>query len=193
MLRRVDDRARLLALAAIILGPGTAAFYLGVPLLWGERVPLGVCLIPPSIFALLVIVTTVGNALQVRTARRLLVHGQVLEPVAWTWIVFAHTTPGEPENLRTWSIPGGELGADARAVNLDLLDTHRDFMPRQTRTVGIRLGDGASLTITGVPSHVGADILRSSAVLHAAAGRTAAYGVAVPDVGLFIAIRGADA
>lgn len=188
MLRRVDHRAGLLVVAALILGVGTVVLYLGVPLLWDERVPLGICVIPPSIFAALVIVMAVGNAAQVRAARRLLVEGEVLEPVAWTWIVFAHRTPGAPEHLRAWSLPAGNPGADACVLSLDLLDVHRDFMPRQARTVGIQLGDGASLTITGVPAHVGADLLRSGVVLRAAIGRSAAHGLAVPDVGLFLAV-----
>ena len=181
--RRLDHRRALASTAAAILGLGTAAFYVGVPLVWGEHVPLAVCVIPPSIFAALVTVLTVGNARQVRLARRLVVEGEVVEPEAWAWIVFAFAAPGDPRDPRGWSLPAEAAGV-AQGIDLDLLDTYRDWMPRQNRTVSVELADGTRLIVRDVPAHVGAGDLRSATVLRLDTGGGRIHGLVVRHLGL---------
>lgn len=186
MLRRLDHKVRLVAIAAAILGLGTAAFYFGVPLVWNERVPLLVCMIPPSIFATLTLAMALANTMQVRTARRLLAEGEIVNAQAWAWTVFAFEGPPDLHDPRRWSLPAQAAGVP-HDIELDLLDAHRGWMPRQTRTVSVRLADGTRLEIRDIPAHIGAADLRAATVRRLATARGRVHGIAVRGVGLFLA------
>ena len=186
MLRRLDHRVWLVVIAVAILALGTAAFYIGVPLVWGERVPLAVCVIPPSIFAMLVAVMAVANVRQVGIARRLLVDGEVMGVARLAWTVFAFGAPGDLRDPRPWSLPASGAGV-SHDIELDLLDTHHDWMPRQSRTVSVWLEDETRLTIWDIPARIGAADLRSAILLRLSTRRGPVHGVAVRGAGLFLA------
>ncbi|MEM6989105.1 MAG: hypothetical protein AAF721_01365 [Myxococcota bacterium] len=194
MVHRLDARRRLALLALVVFFGGWAFLHVGVPIAYGEALPPSVTAIPPAIFASVVLLMLAGNVLQVRAALRLLTLGATEKVVRLWWMVYPVGAEPGSDDLRALSLPVRAPG-DAAGVLFDLalLDQHRDWNPRQTRSIVVELAgrdhhDDASTLVANVPSTVTATDLERGSVLRLETAKGIDRGLCIPEIGLFAVV-----